>query len=239
MSSTDTDQLVMQEVQDHYQNKDSPYYLAELGKFFRLRSIEIPKGERFKDYLKNRFGGRLIIVQDADNPAKIAIAPPEKHQRVSQQLSGQHIETPNDSNVNYARLPLALIAAFCRVPPPGTKVYFRVIRPFRYEIRTQAPDKDYVEIEDRFRPTSLAGASVQELSLGGKQTIYDHIEKWASQNGIDLRELYYDRGAKSTGQTRAFTEANALQRLINAQEPGLRSRIRIPGDIASTLMQIP
>ena len=240
MSTRDTDQLVLEEIQNHYRDKDSPYYLAELGKFFRLKEIDIPQGVRFKDYLRDQFYGRLVVVQDPRTPAKIAIAPPEKQLRVQQQLSTQHSESTDDARIDHSRLPFALIAAFCKLPLPGTRIYFRVTKPFRYETRMQVPDDNYIEIEDQFRPLPLAGKSVHELSHGDKQTIYEYIEKWAAQKGIDLRDLYYNRGAESTRKTEGSTDAkaNALLRLINAQEPELKARIRIPGDIASILMRL-
>ena len=71
--------------------------------------------------------------------------------------------------------------------------------------------------------------------------IYERIDKWADANSIDQRDLYYDSGKKAPVLTRQMggAEENALQRLIDAQEPELRGRIRIPGDIASALMRLP
>ena len=233
--------MVINAVDKHYESDDSPYFLAELGKFFRSEGIDIPGGVRFKDYLKSRFSGRLAIVQDANTPAKIAIAPVDKEQSVRQQLSGDVSDATYGGGVDYSRLPFALVAAFCKVPSPGTNLYFRIAKPFRYETLPYSPGENYIEIEDRFRPKDLAGLIVNELSSQQKQTIYDQIEKWSEEKSFDLRAIYYDRGVKSVRATsaRGEVESNALQRLINAQEPDLRGRIRIPGDIASTLMRLP
>lgn len=46
LCSEDQEQLVIDEVQKHYKNRQSPYYLAELGKFFRTQKIEVPVGVR-------------------------------------------------------------------------------------------------------------------------------------------------------------------------------------------------
>ena len=241
MAYMNTDELIIDAVKKHYENHDSPYYLAEIGQWFRSQKIEIPEGIRFKDYLISRFHGRLVVVQDEDNPAKIAIAPPEIQLRVKQQLSGVVTVEPDDSKIDHSRLPFALIAAFCKVPVPGTQIYFRVTMPFRYETRMQAPDDTYIEIDDQFRPSSLAGKSVHDLSYDDRQTIYEYIEKWAAAKSFNLQHFYYDRGSKSARSARhpVRSDENALQRLINAQEPELRERIRIPGDIASTLMRLP
>ena len=241
MLSRDTDQLIVEAVEKHYAEHDSPYYLSELGKFFQSHDIQVPGRVRFKDYLISRFDGRLVVVQDPDHPAKIAIAPVERQALVQQQLSSQLTELADDREIDHSRLPVALVAAFCKIPLPGTQVYFRVSRPFRYEVGMRAPDDKYVEIEKEFRPPSLAGKSVHDLSSSEKQLAYQHIEEWAKTRGLDLRELYYDRGMRSdSSATQASaTDGNALQRLVDAQEPELRERVRIPGDIASTLMRLP
>ena len=241
MTLQDIDQLVLKAVQDHYAVHNTPFYLAELGNFFRSHKIELPAGVRFKDYLISRFHGRLTVIQDPDDPVRIAIADPERESAIRQQLAGQRADLTDDSEIDYARLPFALIAAFCKVPLPNIKVYFRTTKPFRYATLMRPLDNSYVEIDDSFRPTSLAGKSVHELSSSDKQTIHACIKNWADTKSIDLRSLYYDRSPRQSGQKKEHGEAghNALQRLINAQEPELKGRLRIPGDIASTLMGLP
>ena len=242
MSKIDADRLIMEEVEKHYETHEVPYYLAELGMFFRSENIDIPDSVRLKDYLKRQFAGRLVVVQDDHTPAKIAIAPSGKENSVRQQLSGQPLDTSDGPKIDYGRLPFALVAAFCKNPLPDARLYFRIAAPFRYEIRTRKlEDDNYIEIEERFRPQSLSGRSAHALSYSDKQTIYDHIRKWADEKSIDLRSIYYDLGAKSTATTATIGEvaSNALQRLIDAQEPELRGRILIPGDIANTLMRMP
>ena len=238
MSTRDEDQLIIDAVQSHYSESDAPFFLAELGVLFRSEEIAIPAGVRFKDYLKSRFYGQLVVVQDTENPARIAIAPLGKEDAVQKQLSTQISEATAESPVDHSRLPFALVAAFCKVPPLGTEVYFRTKQPFKYETKPQAPGEDYVEIDDQFRPESLAGRSVHQLSSNDKQAIYESIEKWAAEKGVDLRGLYIDPILRPDERqmTHSAGVGNALQRLIDAQEPELRSRIRIPGDIASTLM---
>ena len=241
MVPNDADQLIIETVEEHYAEHDFPYYLSQLGKFFRSKDIQIPERVQFKDYLVSRFHGRLVVVQDPDHPAKIAIAPLDKQAIVQQQLMGQSSEPLDGATLDHSRLPFALVAAFCKIPLPGTQVYFHVSRPFRYETSMRAPDGNYVEIEENFRPSSLAGKPAHDLSHGDKQTVYQHIEKWADANSLDLRGLYYDSGIKPTKSSMhpSQLEDNALQRLVDAQEPELKERIRIPGDIASTLMRLP
>ena len=241
MSSQDTDQLIIESVHHHYEENDSPYYLAKLGEFFRANNIATPVGVRFSDYLKSRFHGRLDIIQDEQVPAKIAIAPIDLRQRVLGQLSDQSSHPVGNSEVDYTRLPLALIAAFCKLPLPGSQVYFRVVKPFRYQTGTRQPNSDFVEIDERFRPAALANRSVYDLSLDEKRRIFQCIRKWAEANSVELGSLYYDsrsRPVASMGKP-SGDGTNALERLISAQDPELRDRFRIPADIASKLMQLP
>ena len=208
--------------------------------FYEGINIEIPEGVRFKDYLASRFHGRLVVVQDVDTPARIAIATPENHARVHQVISAHDSLGSNDSQVDHTRLPFSLIAAFCKIPLPNAKVYFRITRPFRYETLMQAPDDNYMAIDDDFRPSSLAGRSVHGLSDIEKKTVFEHIDEWAKRNSIDLRQLYYEHGGRPyQPREPSGIRGNALQRLIDAQDPELKGRIKIPGDVASVLMHVP
>ena len=234
------DQEIVAAVTTHYETNKSPYYLADLGNFFRLKHFDIPEGIRFKDFLASRFQGLLVVVQDPLTPAKIAIATPENEALVRQRLSNDTEYIPEDDKTNYSRLPFSLIAAFCISPPPNMDVFFRVKKPFRYEIQSQAPDDQYVVIDEEFRPTGMAGKSYNNLSSVEKQEIYAQIDRWAIAHDIDLRKLYFDYWTNTPRRTpsgRTKTR-NALQRLIDAQEPELRPRIKIPGDIASKLMDL-
>ena len=241
MPPDDMDQAILDSVIKHYESTDSPYYLAELGNFFRLNNFQIPEEIRFKDFLESRFQGCLVVVQDSHTPAKIAIATPENEGSVRQRLANHTENHFDNGTTNYSRLPFSLVTAFCKVPPPNMDVFFRVTTPFRYEIHTRAPDDNYVLIDQEFRPPELAGKSLQILSSTETQEVYAQIVRWASANGIDLRRLYFNYATASPkGPNGSNTKThNALQRLIDAQEPALKSRINIPGDIASKLMEIP
>ena len=244
MSIADLDQVIEDAVKLHYSESNLPYFLANLGTFIRSKELDIPAGVRLKDYITSRFGDRFIVIQDATVPAKIAVAPLDIESSVRRQLSGDSVQKRDNDGVDETRLPFALFAAFCRRPLPGTQMYFRTAWPFRYEFRKEAPDYNYVKIEERFLPSSFAGKLAQEISASDRGEILEYVQKWADENSIDLRSLYYDRGMQSVKGTISRTvsttrqEINALQRLVDAQEPELRRRIRIPGDIASTLMQM-
>ena len=241
MSSVDQDQLVMEEVRRHYGVSQTPYYLAELGIFFRNHQIDLPSGVRFKDHLKNRFAGRLVIIQDSEVRAKIAVATPDVEDHVRQQLADRLPEASFGATIDFERLPFSLISAFCTRRTPGSQVYFRTVRPFRYVALPTAPDNTYVLIDEDFRPSNLEGSYFQDLSAEDNRTIHECIEKWAKAKGIDLRTIYFDTrpGSFRRESMVSATSSNALQRLVEAQELELRRKITIPGDIAVALMHLP
>ena len=240
MLSEDQKQVVVDEIQRHYSEQSHPYFLAELGQFFRSKNIEIPSGKRFKDFLAESFQGRLIVVQDPDVRARIAIAIPDLSEKVQEQLAGRFLSTPGRPAIEVNRLPFSLIAAFCQKPTPGLRVFYRMIRPSRYVIGSTAPDDSYVEIGENFLQPLLEGASVHELSTEVRQDIYRRISEWVAIQNVNLENIYVnERGSAPTLETnRRIKVANALQRLIEAQEPELRKKIQVPGDIALVLMRI-
>lgn len=233
MSTADTIALILEEVKQHYRKQDSPLYLADLGQFLASREIEIPDGLRLKDFLASHFDGRLAIVQDHETPARIAVATPDNQEGVRQQLSLGTSNPRADRGIAFDRLPNALVAAFCKIPPPNTDVYFRVVPPFRYDTFVYQPDHGYTLIGPEHRPSEFAGKTAAALTDNERRTIFGFIVNWAEANSIDLQSLYYDhpRRLKRTQEVR-----NALQRLIDAQDTDFRTRMKIPGDIAAILM---
>lgn len=233
-------ELVLDEIRRHYEEQALPYYLANLGQFFQSNEIVLPPGTRFKAFLSDNFEDRLVVVQDPTVPARIAIALPGNREQIQQQLSGQIMSSPGRPPIEINRLPFSLIAAFCQRPAPGNRVYFRTIRPCRYVIAPVAPDSSFVEIGEQLRQSPPIGASVHTLSNEAKQEIYRRIAKWVESEGIDLEAIYvYERGSSHTSSnTRKQQVANALQRLLEAQDPELRRKIQVPGDIALTLMRM-
>ena len=238
--SKEQEQLVMDEIRRHYSEHSQPYYLAGLGQFFQSKSITVPTGKQFKDFLSETFPGRLVVVQDPTVPAKIAIALLEQQEQVQQQLAGRILPTPGHPPIEVNRLPFSLIAAFCQKPGSDDRVYYRTVRPCRYVIGSGAPDHSYVEIDEQFRRSIPEGTSVHGLSSEVKQEIYRRISEWAATKSVDLETIYVvERGRlPSPGTSRGIPISNALQRLIEAQEPDLRKRIQVPGDIALALMRL-
>ena len=240
MLSEDQKNQVIEEIQRHYSELTQPYYLAELGQFFRTFGIEVPNGIRLKDFLSENFQGQMVVVQNPTVPAKIAIALLENKDEVLEQLVRRYPSAIGHSSINLNRLPISLVIAFCQKPSYGNRVYFRTDRPWRYAISSVAPDDSYVEIDEQFRESITQGVSVHKLSKEDKQDIYRRISQWAEAKSINLETLYHaERGhSQNYKANQGMSHYNALQRLIEAQEPELRKRIQIPGDIALALMRL-
>ena len=236
----DQSQMVLNEVRRHYQERSQPYYLSDLGQFFRSKDVAVPAGKRFKDFLSETFRGLMEIVQDPLVPARIAIALPENREQVQQQLAGRLLTTPDGPSIGVNRLPFSLIAAFYQKPESGNRVYYRTVSPFRYAIAEVPPDESFIEVDERFRQSLSVGMSLREISSDAKQETYRRIVEWAAAKAINLETISV-RGegrAPSAGTRRSLSISNALQRLIEAQEPGMRKRLQVPGDIALALMRM-
>ena len=119
-------------------------------------------------------------------------------------------------------------------------MYFRTVRPFRYAFGSSAPDDTYIAIDEVYRPSLLQGSLVQNHSAEDKREVYQHIEKWANDKGIDLESIRYNTKSVSFRPINKPdpSATNALQRLVEAQDADLRNKILIPGDIAVALMRL-
>ena len=240
MISEEAKQFIISEVHEHYDKRAHPYYLAELGQFFRSNDIEIPTGRRFKDFLAENFQNSLVITQDPIVPAKIAIALPENYAQVQEQLAGRFAPSVGRHPIEVNRLPFSLIAAFCQWPSTGLQVYYRPVRPARYVVGSQPPDDSFVEIAEHFRHSLAEGVSIRDLTIEDKQAIYARISEWTSTQNVNLESIYIQTSGRSStsGARSESLVSNALQRLIEAQEPDIRKMVQIPGDIALALMRI-
>ena len=240
MPTEDLEKIITSEVERHYREDDRPYYLAELGTFLSERNVKIPAGIQLKEFLKKKLAGQVEIVQNQMVPGRIAVTTPDKRERVAEQIAMHYRLATPQGTIDYRQLPFSLVAAFCKVPDEGKRLFFRTAWPFRYETTAEAPNDTYVEIEGTFQPPSLQGTNVHALSDNDKITIFQHIVKWATAKSIDLRSLY--AGETTLRPNAAISREaplNALQRLLNVQDPGMESKLRIPLDIAALLARLP
>jgi hypothetical protein len=233
---------IYREVKEHYDGSSHPYYLSRVGTFMAENKISKAPSVSLKDYLSEIFKERLPIVQDPTVPARVAITTPETKEQVTAQIVGKSQAALGISEVDHRRLPFALLAAFCKPLTEGKRLFFRTAQPFRYHADFERPaDPTYIEIDPDFLIPSLWGKDAKSLSEEERVEINRKIGEWSRNKSINLQSLYVkqgDRDLAPRGQ-RTLSSDNALQRLIAAQDPELRDRIRIPLDIADALMRIP
>jgi hypothetical protein len=240
MPTEDVARSITSEVERHYRENDRPYYLAELGTFLRKQNIKIPAGIQLKEFLKKELAGQVDIVQNQTVPGRIAVTTPNKRERVAEQIAVHYRLATPQGMIDYRQLPFSLVAAFCKVPDEGRRLFFHTAWPFRYETKAEAPNDTYVEIERTFQPSSLQGANVHTLSDKDKSIILQRIIEWARAKSIDLRSLCAGEATlRPDAAISREAPRNALQRLLTVQDPGMESKLRIPLDIAALLARLP
>ena len=229
-------------MEQHYRDyPDRPYFASELGKRIRELRLSIPSNVRVINYIRSRLADRVLVVQDPQTPARIAVARPYNVQKVQRIVEGKnHIFEIH--NVRLGKLPFALLAAFCRAPKEGMRTFFHLKKPFRYELCNTAPDMDYVEIPQSYQPEALRGADVHRLGEVERLELYRHIVQWSNDCDIDLHRLYIDEMDKRSAgvRNRRILPKNALERLLFMQDEEIRSWIRIPADlIPKSMLKLP
>ena len=236
------DDPIVKEVVRHYSESEKPYHLAELGVFLNHEKIPMPDGIKLKDFLQKTYPSKLEIIQDPNTPARIAVALPSNNEKIRSKILGDEFSFGLDG-FDARRLPFSLIAAFCRVPPVGKHLYYRIIPPFHY-IVAETPRGDqgeYLLIDDSSPPAQVRGVDPYALSPEDLHGVYAKIVEWAQSKGIDPRSLRVseEKTHLDMSPTSGGAGSNALQRLIEAQEPNLRSQIRVPMDIIAALIRLP
>jgi hypothetical protein len=85
----------------------------------------------------------------------------------------------------------------------------------------------HVEVDERYRRPGLKVLNLPELSASDRLDIQTKVAAWSRDKNIPIEDFYRSTAAKK--------HANALERLLAAQPPGLAGKIVIPGDIALLL----
>jgi hypothetical protein len=242
---SETDNEILATVEAHYRQwPDRPYYASELGKHIRDSGLHIPTGVTIINYIRSRLEGQLYVVQDPKVPARIAVATRANQERISSIIEGRG-KIPGLDELDFQKIQFALVAAFCRPPVEGKRLFFSIRRPFQYHVLTEAPQGDYIEITESDQPPDLRGVDVHKLNDEQRLDVYKHILRWAEKHEVDLRVFYISDHSQHSqphfSQTKAPAPSgmNALERLVAIQDDDIKSRIKIPGDLIQILLKIP
>jgi hypothetical protein len=218
-------------VEEHYSKQSSPLLLSDLG--YRLRELNLwPSKEAdgktpLRQFIEAAHDPDLCIVRDRNSPAYVAVTTAAAKSVVEKWIErrGQTTATIPDLEA----LPRSVLLAFCVHVDPGQHVFLQRTSPFKYEIcdpEEGAGLEQFVEINDRYRRPGLKLTSLSELNASDRLDLQTRIATWSRDKNIPVEDFYRVAGKK---------HANALERLLAAQPPGVADKIMIPGDIALLL----
>ena len=235
MSPVDQDLIehVRRIVAEHYEINSSPLLLSDLG--YRLRNENLWPGKEadgktqtLRQFIESAHDPDLCIVRDRNSPAYVAVTTAAAKPIVEKWIErrGQTTSTIPDLEA----LPRSVLVAFCVQVESGQHVFLRRSPPFKYEICSpgEADLEQCVEVDDRYRRPGLKVSSLTDLSASDRLDLQTKIAAWSRDKNIPVEDFY---------RAAARKHANALERLLAAQPPGLAEKIVIPGDIALLLIR--
>jgi hypothetical protein len=213
----------------HYERSSSPMLLAALGERLRKQgqwSIEDQQRKKLRELIEEANDPDLVIVRDKASPAYIAVATATAKPMVEEFIA--HRTHAPRSVPDVGMLPRPVLLAFCVRHEPGRQVFLRKLPPYRYSIGIPEDDdaNQYWMIDERYRRPGLKIGDLKDLSTSDLVDLQTRIASWAIDTGFQIETLYQTDEKKPT---------SALQRLLEAQLPGIADRILIPADIALIL----
>lgn len=216
----------------HYEKFDRPLFLASVGQYLRDQNLWPFEGETrtLKEWLQS-LDPDLVVVQDEQSPARVAIVTPEKADVVKETLlllrSTQLIQA----------LARPVLLAFCIRGHEEQPVYLTQRPPFRFTLVEPADPQNYLVISPEFRQPGVHLRAAAQMPTGDVTALGAAIEQWAIARGVDLSTLTKAaaEAGRGTGEEPTAGTLSALDRLIAAQRPNLRPDLVVPADIAALL----
>lgn len=230
----DTRQAVIELAEQHYGKSDEPLYLAAVGQALRGRKLWPVEGEQrsLKEWLKT-LEPEIAVIQDETTPARVAIATPAKAKRVDEILLGLR-------NTEFlAMLARPVLLAFCVRGSENGPVFITRRPPFKYTLVQPHDDKNYHAIPPEYRLPGLRLATLGRMAPSDVAQLGANVQRWAAAQAVDLgslsREVAHAQRPEAEAEEVAVGTMSALERLIAAQRPDLRTQVVIPADIAALL----
>lgn len=228
-------------IDSHYESSSTPLYLSSLGYFIHSH-IGVHLQRQFKIGLKNIIYNYLpedyVLVQHPTIPQKIAVAKDHNQETVKQQVGASpNPDFPALTSSSASSHPTNAVAlAFQVLPEAGSEVYLKTEPPIFYQVSQVAPAPPFVIIDRDLSLQKEKPKYWSQLPEDEKNKIKDYIDIWCQRHNIHPDNLYI-RKMRRTDKSKGSAESavNALERLINAQDESLRSRMLIPADIAELL----
>lgn len=216
----------------HYEKSDRPLFLASVGQYLRDQNLWPFEGETrtLKEWLQS-LEPDLVVIQDEQSPARVAVVTPDKAAVVEQTLlllrATQLVQA----------LARPVLLAFCIRGHEDQPVFLTRTPPFRFTLIEPADPQNYWVIAPEFRQPGVHLRAVAQMPAGAISALGAAIERWALAQGVDLATL--TKAAAETergiGEEPTAGTLSALDRLIAAQRPALRADLVVPADIAALL----
>ncbi len=228
----DTRQAVHDLAEAHYGKSDEPLYLAGVGQALRGQKLWPIDGEgrSLKDWLK-ALEPDIRVIQDETKPARVAIATPAKAERVA----GIIHDLRNAELVNTLARPVLL--AFCVRGAEQGPVFLSRRAPFKYTLVEPPDPQNYHVIPPALRLPGLHLMTSAKMPASDVAQLGANIQRWADANAVALASLTREVAEtnRPVAEEVAIGTMSALDRLIAAQRPDLRTQVVIPADIAALL----
>jgi hypothetical protein len=225
-------QAVLELAERHYGGSDEPLYLAGVGQELRSRKLWPIEGEKrsLKEWLKT-LEPDITVLQDETTPARVAIVTSAKAQRVDEILLGLR-------NAEFlATLARPVLLAFCVRGTEAGPVFITRRPPFKYTLVPPQDGANYHVVPPEFRLPGLRLATAGKMAPSDVVQLGANIQRWAGAHAVDLGSLTREVASaeQPVAEEVAIGTMSALDRLIAAQRPDLRTQVVIPADIAALL----
>lgn len=219
-------------VGEYYSTSDEPLLLSRLGQKIHpdLRRQLVQEHGTLGAAIRAAGDDKLLVLCPVPSSGKEIVTTPERSG--SAVMRTLETDARNTAHVEtFDRLPTPVRVAFCAAVSDDQQIVLRSSPPFRYERcpKHSSPPPGFVAIEDEFRHPNL---DVSEATRAQKAALWKSIDAWAARHGVNLEAA----SVTNPSATGGAVGVSALARFLDAQEPDILRRLRLPGDVARLLL---
>lgn len=212
-------------VERHYEATESPLLMSKFGQANReLREQLVLLFGNLGNAVR-AVADRLEVVKHNGLVGQEAIAPVERVWKVTEELA-KRSSYKHLAATSFSLLPRPIQIAFCVKSDRDETIAVGASPPFRYVKLGpgQAIPDGMLPLGDRYRHQGLRLEKASEAEM---------VDLWASYSLWSAEVNFTPEGHLAT----VDSTSNALTRLMNAQDPSLKSQIRIPLDVIEILLK--
>lgn len=172
----------------------------------------------------------LTIVRDPDAQSFIAVVLAGDEQRAELAIAERH------KRVFLKSLPRALLLAFTVELADSQTMYVQLHPRVTFHINGRE-GQDLIVVDAELRRPGMRIDDIDELALEQVEVLDQSIRTWCERHDIDVSTLQR-RVARPAAVQQPQRSRTALERLYDAQEPGVAGRLTVPIDIALALSRM-